>query len=242
MGGTAFGLSMVWAQIFPFVALQFFESNEDESAKEAITVFLVGSFTMWLLLNIALFCTIDLSYSNTFFGTKTASQYTVNLYHETNEDSLKFVAVFNNRLSYTTAINEDVKEWIASNIARWKEEGEPWFKIEMIPDDYLPRAVFEEEGGAKRRRSDVSLSELVSPINVNARIEVGEKGRERGVQEMLLGFGRKKEKWKILAEEIYALKSTNYKSNFAQVSAERALRERRARYFNRIAKGKQIFF
>jgi len=37
LGGMAFSLSMLWAQIFPFVALVFFE---DDGNKEAITIFL----------------------------------------------------------------------------------------------------------------------------------------------------------------------------------------------------------
>jgi len=37
LGGLAFSSSMLWAQIFPFVALTFVEDNEN---KEAITIFL----------------------------------------------------------------------------------------------------------------------------------------------------------------------------------------------------------
>ena len=58
---------MVWAQVFSFVALQFF----DKDIKGSITVFLIGSFALWLLLNTAFFCTIDLSYLNTFIEKKT---------------------------------------------------------------------------------------------------------------------------------------------------------------------------
>jgi len=37
MGGLGFSLNMLWAQIFPFIALIFFE---DEEKKEAFTIFL----------------------------------------------------------------------------------------------------------------------------------------------------------------------------------------------------------
>ena len=43
---------------------------------------------------------------------------------------------------------------------RWKREKEEWFAIEKIPDDVLPTEVLEAEGGARRRRSSVSLKEL----------------------------------------------------------------------------------
>ena len=78
MGGLSFSTSMVWAQAFPFVALQFYEDSDTK--KVALTIFLVGSFASWLLLNIAFFSTINLNYLGTFFGTKTAPQYTCELF------------------------------------------------------------------------------------------------------------------------------------------------------------------
>ena len=66
MGGLAFSMSMVWAQAFPFVALQFYEEG-DTISKDTITAILIGSFSAWLLLNIAFFCTINLNYLGTFF-------------------------------------------------------------------------------------------------------------------------------------------------------------------------------
>ena len=51
---------MLLAQIFLFVALQLFDG--DTTTKDAITLFLVGSFALWLVLNIVFFCSIDISY------------------------------------------------------------------------------------------------------------------------------------------------------------------------------------
>ena len=67
LGGVAFSLSMVWAQVFPFVALQFYD--EDETIKDMLTAFLAASFTLWFLLNVAFFCSINLEYLDIFFGT-----------------------------------------------------------------------------------------------------------------------------------------------------------------------------
>ena len=58
LGGFYFCLSMVWARVFPFVAVTQYYDNEDA---ETITLILVGCFVLWLVLNIAFFCTIDLS-------------------------------------------------------------------------------------------------------------------------------------------------------------------------------------
>jgi len=148
---------MIWAQAFPFVALQYFDGD----SKDGITVFVAVSFTAWLVSNIIFFCTIDLSYLNTFFGRKTAPQYTCELFFTSQDDFQKFDAIFTNRIQYTKSIHEEVKEWVAENIDQWRRNQPDWFNIEMIPDEYLPKEVFEAEGGAKRRRSSVSLREMV---------------------------------------------------------------------------------
>jgi len=157
MGGSGFTISMIWAQAFPFVALQYFDGD----SKDVMTGFLAVSLMLWLVLNIAFFCTIDLSYLNTFFGTMTAPQYTCELYLTGNDDSQKFDAIFTNRIEYTKSIHEEVKVWIAANIDEWRRIEPDWFNIELIPDEFLPKDAFEAEGGANRRRSSVSLREIV---------------------------------------------------------------------------------
>jgi len=158
MGGLSYSANMAWAQIFPFVALQFFE---DKEMKGAITIFLICCLALWLLMNIIFFCTIDLSYLNTFFGTMTAPQYTCMLYKTAEDDSQRWDAAFTNRFQYTTKIHSEVKEWVALKIERWKVDKPDFFNIEMIPDELLPKEVFETEGGKyRRRRSSVSLREI----------------------------------------------------------------------------------
>jgi len=156
LGGLGFTMSLIWAQAFPFVALQFF----DGEMKDIMKGFLAISFTAWLMLNIIFFCMIDLSYLDTFFGTMTAPQYTCELFITSKDDCQKFRAVFKNRIEYTKSIHGKVKEWVAENIDKWKRERPDWFKIEKIPDELLPQDVLEAEGGAKRRRSSVSLREM----------------------------------------------------------------------------------
>jgi len=157
LGGLGFTMSMIWAQAFPFVALQYFDGD----SKDIMTWFLVMSFTAWLVLNFIFFCTIDMSYLNTFFGTKTAPQYTCERFLNAENDSARWSAAFENRIEYKKAIQEEVREWVSNNIELWKREKPYWFNTELIPDEFLPKYVFEAEGGAKRRRSSVSLREMV---------------------------------------------------------------------------------
>ena len=48
MGGLTFSVSLIWAQIFPFVALLFYEGN----LKDEITIGLVASCSLWVMLNV----------------------------------------------------------------------------------------------------------------------------------------------------------------------------------------------
>jgi len=148
---------MIWAQVFPFVALQFFEGE----LKSKIETGLIVSFTVWLLLNIAFLGTIDLAYLHTFFGTMTGPQYTVQLYKDAKDDAMRWDAVFSNRISFTKTIHGVVKVWIKENIERWRSENPSWFQLDLIPNEFLPVDVLEAEGGARRRRSSISVREII---------------------------------------------------------------------------------
>jgi len=199
----------LWAQIFPFVALLFFDG--EETARNALTTVLVGCFGLWLVLNIIFFCTIDLKFLNTFFGTKTAPKYTCELFETSEEDYQRWDAVFENRIDYTKSIHDDVRDWVARNIDRWKEQKPDWFKIEIIPDTFLPSDVFEEEGGARRRRrSSVSIREIVG-------ITPAEPTNNNNEQEIIISPNSVVSRWTTLAEELYNTKTNNRKSNFAQL-------------------------
>jgi len=157
LGGLAYSVSVVWAQIFPFVVLQLYEDDGGD-LKDSMALFLVCSLVVWILLNAAFFMTINLEYVDTFFGIKTAPQYTCDLFNSESE-AAKFSCVFENRIQYTTTIHAEVKEWVAENIDRWVEEKPTWFKIAKLPKEFLPAATLQSEGGGARRRSNVSLRE-----------------------------------------------------------------------------------
>ena len=136
--------------------------NGGELEKSTITIVLTCSFVLWLLTNVAFFCTINLTYLHTFWGTMTGLQYTCKLFLDASEDSVRFMAAFHKRKSHTKSIHGEIKEWVAMNIDRWKKENPEWFDIRLIPDEFLPPRVVVAEGGAsRRRRSSVSFKELV---------------------------------------------------------------------------------
>jgi len=157
-GATLFSFGMMWGQVLPFVALQYYEGDD----AEAIKIFLDCSFCLWLILNISFFCTIDLDFVGTFFGTITAAQYTIELFQNATNNAMKFDAAFTNRISYTKPIHGEIKEWVRQNIDRWRLEAPEWFVVELIPDEFLPVEVYEAEGGeGRKRRNSVSMRQMV---------------------------------------------------------------------------------
>ena len=102
-----------------------------------------------------------------------------------------------------------MKEWVKNNIDRWKEEAPSWFKIETIPDDFLPTEVFVAEGGVNRTRSTISLREIVgiSPVE-----PANQDGQERAVASPSVILVRR-----TFAEEVYESRSHNHKSNYTQL-------------------------
>ena len=162
LGGAAYSLSMVWAQIMPFVALNWYSKEN----KEDLRLLLGVNFTIWLVLNGFFFLSIEKSFVKTFFTTMTAPEYTVQLFLTSEDDASKFDAAFDNRASYIKKCEGEVKEWVRVNIERWRFENADWFKIDKIPDAMLPAEVVQEEGGTRRRRSSVhSVREILGIQN-----------------------------------------------------------------------------
>jgi len=158
LGGAAYCASMIWAQIMPFVALGWYEGDNKEQLQTSLFI----CFGLWLVLNGLFFASIESSFVGTFFGTKTAPQYTVELFRNSEDDASKFDAAFDNRRSYIVECEDEVKEWLRENIARFNLEQPEWWKIEMVGDEFLPQFAIEAEGGLRRRRNSVqSVREIL---------------------------------------------------------------------------------
>jgi len=139
------------------------------------------------------------------------------LFLNSKEDSSKFRAVFKNRLQYTESVHREVQEWVGAIIARWKEEEPEFFVIEMIPDDFLPRDVFEAEGGATRLRATMPFG-LSSTEHFN--VLSSSQHLSPPMSPSLLSTRQNKKTiaaWKAVAESIYETRSSNYKSNIIHV-------------------------
>ena len=153
---------MVWAQFFPFVALMLFDG--DDNVKGAISRTLFGSFSVWVALNVVFLMTINQKYIQTFFTRKTGPQYTSELFIRSTADSAKFNIAFKNRLSYTTDVHPEIKEWIANNIHRWRASKPSWFKIEK--GERAKRVDLRSEQASERaKQGGFRFFRVFSPFN-----------------------------------------------------------------------------
>ena len=105
---------------------------------------------------IGFFCTIDLSYMNTFFSLQTGPEGVVDRFKTGESEEIRFEAAFGNRPSYTSAAREEIKNWVSENFAKWNSEKPLWFDVAKIPDDILPREHYEMLGSANDKGDDRS--------------------------------------------------------------------------------------
>ena len=119
LGGAAFAASMLWAQAFPFVALQFYDEGESDK-KRFITIFFVCSFVVWIVLVLLLAFYVDRSYLHTFYDLQTGPESVIERFLLAEDDFSRYDAAFQNRSSYTKPIRGQIKAWVADNIDRWR--------------------------------------------------------------------------------------------------------------------------
>jgi hypothetical protein len=193
MGGQVFLLSMIWAQVFPYVAKDVYYSHfeaeifnialEDGTVveesnlldKETLDFVLPLLTTVWACAVATLVYNMDRDSLASFFTSMTGHEYTVSLFRASDDDASKFSAIFGNTDSHTLSIRSEVKTWVLENYERWDLEKPAWFNeanISCIPNDMIPipnlEALLEAGGGERPKRNSllmprVSLREARDP-------------------------------------------------------------------------------
>ena len=97
---------------------------------------------------------------------------------EGKDDEAKFSIFGCNLLLWESDIGEEVKAWTAENWARWKEEKPAWFKVEIVPDRFVPAGELEQLGYNRKRRG--SAVESVRESVRESMREDDEGGEEDG--------------------------------------------------------------
>ena len=142
----------------PFLALQLYQyEQDDKDTRKHLLYLLVFNALAWVLSNVLFFCTIDLSFLNTFVSLETASQTVIKNFRESTDESVKFFWAFEFQKSYTKPIKAELKEWVENNINIWTLAGESWFNLLLIPTELLPAG--SGLPNLNRRRS-ISIQEI----------------------------------------------------------------------------------
>jgi hypothetical protein len=96
------------------------------------------------------FLTIEKKYWHTFWSTQRGKDVTLSYFLEGKSDAEKIVIIKRSR-HHWVSIEDQIKEWIGKNWAKWEEETPEWFTDQikaLVPVDFIPTA-----GEARRRES-----------------------------------------------------------------------------------------
>jgi hypothetical protein len=94
---------------------------------------------------------------------RTSGRQVVQEYFLNGKDDEGMFEIYNNNLLlWESDIGEDVKAWTAENWARWKEEMPAWFKVELVPDRFIPDGELQELGHNRKRRGSAAASIMES--------------------------------------------------------------------------------
>ena len=97
-------------------------------------------------------------YRHTIWSWTTGRQCVHDYFIKGKDDELKFEIFGCNLLLWEREIGEEVKTWLAEGWGRWKEEKPPWFKIEMVPDQFVPAVELQQLGFNRKRRGSAAGS------------------------------------------------------------------------------------
>jgi hypothetical protein len=117
-------------------------------------------------------------YRHTLWSRTSGRQCTQGYFLKGKSEEDKFGIFSMNLLLWESDIGEEVKAWTAENWARWKEENPVWFKVEQVPDRFVPVRELEQLGYSRKRRGSA-----VGSVRESLRENFREReGGEEGVQ------------------------------------------------------------
>jgi len=216
LGGLAYSLCVIWAEIFPFVTLQLLnETSVNLTHHDEILLSLCLSAGLWLLVNTLFLCSINLEYIDTFYSAKTAQKYAVELFLECKEDFQRFEVVTMRRPTFFDEIHDEVKLWVAENIDGWVRDCPPWFDISDIHDDLLPTHTLDYVGYRSKRRSN-SFWKIFKGLSQSSTKVTPWQGE---VHPQCRSQQSSSKKWCDLAEECYTTsRGVSYEINLLKIT------------------------
>ena len=100
-------------------------------------------------------------YRYLFYTTETCVQYVRAEHVVAKTDEMKMEIFTNNEVKWAH-YKDEVREFTHANWARWKEEKPAWFKVETVPDQFIPAVELELLGSKRKRRGGAASSVVES--------------------------------------------------------------------------------
>ncbi|GMI33932.1 hypothetical protein TeGR_g14783, partial [Tetraparma gracilis] len=165
LGGSYWLFSLIMSQASVFVCVHLY--NEYAALPDGVNK--VDAGTLWAgaeglavawLLAFAYFTYVLATpkYRHTLWSWTSGRQCVHDNFFKGQGDEAKFNIFNRNLLLWESDIGEEVRAWTAENWARWKEEKPAWFKVEKVPDQFIPAAELLQLGMNRRRRGSAAAS------------------------------------------------------------------------------------
>jgi hypothetical protein len=166
LGGSywLFNLAMSQASVFVCVHLYLEHADDPKSGGEKIEAgtLWAGAGALaagWLITWIYFVFRIAVpKYRHTIWSGTSGRQCAQDYFLKGDSDEGKFDIFRRNLLLWENEIGGEVKAWTAENWARWKDEKPEWFKVERVPDQFIPAAELEQLGFNRKRRGSAAGS------------------------------------------------------------------------------------
>jgi hypothetical protein len=165
IGGTYYAYCLASSQVSVFVAVYLYNKYavlpENVGKVEGGTLWLgtAGLATVWLItVSFFVFGVAVPRLRYTLWSWTTGRQVVQDYFLKGKEDENKFHIFTNNLLLWENELGDEVREWVKEGWAGWKEEGEPWFKVELVPDAFVPAEELVLMGVNRKRRGSAAGS------------------------------------------------------------------------------------
>jgi hypothetical protein len=167
MGGGAYWLfSLFLSQVSVLVSVHLYNEfagvPEDGREKIDTTTLWTGAFALtggWVCIFLFFVIKIaDPKYRHTLWSWTSGRQCAQDYFLRGGTDEAKFEIFGCNLLLWESDIGAEVEAWVGENWARWKEEKPAWFKVETVPDSFVPSGELEQLGHNRKRRGSAAES------------------------------------------------------------------------------------
>jgi hypothetical protein len=97
-------------------------------------------------------------YRHTIWSLTSGRQYIQDIFLKGESDEAKFGIFRRNLLLWDGDIGDEVRAWVAKEWKKWQEETPAWFKVERVPDQFIPQAELGALGCNRERRGSAARS------------------------------------------------------------------------------------